>query len=464
MAGTNRRTMDLTEGNIYKQILLFSAPIFLGNLFQNLYNSVDSLVVGNFVGKGALAAVNTCAPISNLLIGFFTGMSAGASVLFARNFGKRDYDRLKRSIHTTVMFALIVGVTMAVFGAVFSEFLLGIVGCPEDIFTQADAYLKIYIMGILFTSIYNVESGVMRAVGDSRSPFYALVTASCLNIVLDIILVRYAGLGVIGVAIATIVSQFVSVCMVLRNMMRLDERYRFSVSELKIEKDLLMEVIDLGLPAGIQSSLISISNLFVHRYINSFGSTATAGVGVAQRLDRFVSMPCQALGLAVTTFVSQNVGAGKRERIRSGMVTTFVMGMISIAVMGIPLMLNSNFFIGLFNRDAEVMRVGSQMIHIMVPFYFLMCLNQVMSGSLRGFGFSRQVMLLSLIGMIGIRQIFLYVSMHIDWNIRYVFYGFPVGWFFQALCVYGYYFWLKKNGRLEEAFVNASGKAAEEKK
>lgn len=453
---SERRTMDLTEGNIFQQILIFSAPIFIGNLFQNLYNSVDSLVVGNFVGKGALAAVNTCAPISNLLIGFFTGMSAGASVLFARNFGAKDYGKLKRAIHTTLTFALILGIVMALFGMVFSRQLLRIVDCPSDIFEDANRYLKIYIAGILFTSIYNVESGVMRAVGDSRSPFYALVTASFINIVLDIVLVRFIGLGVIGVAIATVISQSVSVCMVYRNMHGLDERYRFNFKDMGIEKDLLLEVIDLGLPAGIQSSLISISNLFVHRYINSFGSTATAGVGIAQRLDRFVSMPCQALGLAITTFVSQNIGAGKRERIKNGMLTAFTMGMVSIAIMGIPLMLNTKLFLGLFNRDPEVLTYGAQMVHILVPFYFLMAMNQVMSGTLRGYGFSRQVMMLSLIGMIGIRQVFLYISMHIDWNIRNVFIGFPVGWFFQSVCVYAYFFYLKRSGKLEDAFIKNS--------
>ena len=450
---TAKRTMDLTEGSIYKQILIFAMPIFVGNLFQNLYNSVDSLVVGNFVGKEALAAVNTCAPISNLLVGFFTGMSAGASVLFARSFGAKNYDKLKRSIHTTILFALIIGVTLALFGIVFSRQLLHLIDCPEDVFADANRYLKIYIAGILFTSIYNVEAGVMRAVGDSRSPFYALVTASCINIVLDVLLVRFVGLGVIGVAIATIISQFVSVTMVYRNMCRMDERYRFHPDEMRIEKELLLEVVDLGLPAGIQSSLISLSNLFVHRYINSFGSTATAGVGIAQRLDRFVSMPCQALGLAITTFVSQNVGAKKKERIARGMRITFIMGLISIAVMGIPLLLNSKFFLGLFNKDAGVLEIGAAMIRVMVPFYILMNANQVLSGSLRGYGFSRQVMMLSLIGMIGIRQLFLYITMHIDWNIRYVFYGFPVGWFCQLLCVGGYYLYLKKTGKLDKAFL-----------
>lgn len=449
---TARRTMDLTEGSIYRQILIFSAPIFIGNLFQNLYNSVDSLVVGNFVGKGALAAVNTCAPISNLLVGFFTGMSAGASVLFARSFGAKDYDKLKRSVHTTILFALMIGVTLAVTGIIFSKQLLHVIDCPADIFEDADRYLKIYIAGILFTSIYNVEAGVMRAVGDSRSPFYALVTASCINIVLDVLLVRFIGLGVIGVAIATIISQFVSVTMVYRNMRRMDERYRFHPKEMKIEKDLLLEVVDLGLPAGIQSSLISLSNLFVHRYINSFGSTATAGVGIAQRLDRFVSMPCQALGLAITTFVSQNVGARKKERITRGMRVTFLMGLISIVIMGTPLLLNSKFFLGLFNKDPGVLETGAAMIRVMVPFYVLMDANQVLSGSLRGYGYSRQVMMLSLIGMIGIRQLYLYVFMHIDWNIKYVFYGFPVGWLFQLVCVGGFYLYLKKTGKLEKAF------------
>lgn len=449
---STHRTMDLTEGNIVRQMIQFAAPIFVGNLFQNLYNSVDSLVVGNFVGKAALAAVNTCAPISNLLIGFFTGMSAGASVLFSRSFGARDYDKLRDSIHTTLLFALIIGCTMAAFGVLFSRQLLGVVGCPQDVFADANRYLKVYIAGILFTSIYNVEASVLRAVGDSRSPFYALVTASLMNIVLDVLLVRYVGLGVLGVAIATVISQLTSVTLVFRQMVNMDEQYRFKFSRLHINRKLLMEVVDLGLPAGIQSSMISISNLFVHRYINSFGSTATAGAGIGQRLDRFVSMPCQALGLSITTFVSQNIGAGKKERITAGMRITFLLGVASVLIMGIPLAMNSEFFLGLFNKDPGVLQYGSQMIHTLVPFYWLMCASQVLSGSLRGYGYSRQVMFLSLIGMVGVRQLFLYISMHISWDIRNVFIGFPVGWFFQVFFIFLYYLHLKHNGKLDQIF------------
>ena len=449
---STHRTMDLTEGNIVRQMIQFAAPIFVGNLFQNLYNSVDSLVVGNFVGKTALAAVNTCAPISNLLIGFFTGMSAGASVLFSRSFGARDYDKLRDSIHTTLLFALIIGCTMAAFGVMFSRQLLGVVGCPQDVFADANRYLKVYIAGILFTSIYNVEAGVLRAVGDSRSPFYALVTASLMNIVLDVLLVRYVGLGVLGVAIATVISQLTSVTLVFRQMVNMDEQYRFKFSRLHINRKLLMEVIDLGLPAGIQSSMISISNLFVHRYINSFGSTATAGAGIGQRLDRFVSMPCQALGLSITTFVSQNIGAGKKDRITAGMRITFLLGVASVLIMGIPLAMNSEFFLGLFNKDPGVLQYGSQMIHTLVPFYWLMCASQVLSGSLRGYGYSRQVMFLSLIGMVGVRQLFLYISMHISWDIRNVFIGFPVGWFFQVFFIFLYYLHLKRSGKLDQVF------------
>ncbi|MBR3127902.1 MAG: MATE family efflux transporter, partial [Solobacterium sp.] len=310
----------------------------------------------------------------------------------------------------------------------------------------------VYIAGIHFTSIYNVEAGVLRAVGDSRSPFYALVTASLMNIVLDVLLVRYVGLGVLGVAIATVISQLTSVTLVFRQMVNMDEQYRFKFSRLHINRKLLMEVVDLGLPAGIQSSMISISNLFVHRYINSFGSTATAGAGIGQRLDRFVSMPCQALGLSITTFVSQNIGAGKKDRITAGMRITFLLGVASVLIMGIPLAMNSEFFLGLFNKDPGVLQYGSQMIHTLVPFYWLMCASQVLSGSLRGYGYSRQVMFLSLIGMVGVRQLFLYISMHISWDIRNVFIGFPVGWFFQVFFIFLYYLHLKRSGKLDQVF------------
>lgn len=429
-------------------MLIFSLPILIGYLFQNLYNSVDSLVVGNFVGKSALAAVNACSPISNLLVGFFTGMSTGASVVFSRCFGAKNYEKLKESIHTTVLFAVLLGVTMAVIGILMSTFLLQVVDCPEDVFPEADAYLNVYIAGILFTAIYNIGAGILRAVGDSRNPFYALVAASITNIILDVVFVKLFAMGVLGVAFATIIAQALSVILVFGKLFHADERYRLDVRALKINKELLLEVIDLGLPAGLQTCMISISNMFVQRYINGFGSTAMAGVGVAQRLDKFASMPCQSVGLAMTTFVSQNVGAGKMERLSKGMKVCFLLCFASVAIIGIPLYYGSDVLVALFNREPEVIYYGVGMMKTIIPLYITMVFYQGLSGALRGFGHSRAVMFLSLIGMIGARQLFLYISMQLHPVIDNVYYGYPLAWGITSIVLITYLWILRKNGTL----------------
>ena len=464
-AGTVRKksSVDLSQGNIVKGLILFAIPIFVGNLFQNLYNSVDSMVVGNFVGKNALAAVNVCSPITMLLNGFFVGMSTGSSVLFSQCFGARNYEKLKKAIHTTMIVALIIGIGLSLIGLVFHTQLLNIVSCPEDIFEEASGYLCIYIFGLFFTSVYNVEAGMLRSVGDSRNPFYALLIASCINIVLDLVFVGVLGMGVKGVAIATIISQFVSVCFTLNKMMKMDERYAFEFKSLKIDTSLIPEIMRLGLPAGVQMSIVSISNMFVSSYMNSFGSTVTAGVGVANRLDRFVSMPSQAIGLASTTFVSQNVGAGNKERTTQGIKWCFILGFASLLIMCVPMYINSEFFIKLFNSDPEVVSYGVLMMHTMIPLYWLMTIGQVVTGAVRGYGYSLQNMFLGLIGMVGVRQVFLYVTMHfISWKLQFVFYSYPVGWGANALVLAMYYFYLKFAGKLDARVKQVNLEQSEE--
>ena len=438
--------MDLTEGNLSRQVISFSFPILVGYLFQNLYNSVDSMVVGNFVSKYALGAVNACSPISMLLTSFFVGVSSGASVLFSQCFGAQKYEKLKRAIHTTVLLSTAVGVGMTVLGILFCRQLLMIVDCPADIFDDASQYLRIYIGGLFFTSVYNVEAGVLRAVGDSRSPFYALLTASVVNVALDVLLVCAADMGVAGVAIATVISQMISAWVTLQRMRRMDGRYAFRFRELAVAPELVEEVIRLGLPAGVQMSVISLSNLFVSRYINSFSSAATAGVGVASRLDRFVSMPSQALGLAVTTFVSQNLGARKPKRAARSVWNCCLMACASAVIIGVPLLLWPERFVGLFNQDPEVIAYGVHMLRALIPFYLVMAVNQVMSGAIRGYGYSTAVMVCSLLGMVGLRQLYLAISMHIAWRIKFVYYGYPVGWGAQLLLLAAYFCYVKMTG------------------
>lgn len=435
-----KRSTDLTEGGIVRLITVFALPILLSQIFQNLYNSVDSIVVGNFVGTTALAAVSSCGDIAQLLVGFFTGLSAGSGVLFARCYGARDYQGLHDAIHTAVTFSALLGCLMAGLGICLSPFLLSVVRCPADVLPEAGVYLRIYFVGILFTSIYNVGAGVLRAVGDSRTPLYFLLAASAVNIALDLFFVTVVRMGVAGVAVATVCSQLLSVFLLFRRMVRTDDVYRFSFRDMRIQKSYLLQVIDLGIPAAIQSSLNSISNLFVQRYINSFGSSAMAGIGAAKKIDKFIGLFSQTIGLSATTFVSQNLGAGKRGRALRGVRVCLVMGLVTIVVPGAAIVLETPFFVRIFTTDRAAIDYGVDMLLTMMPFYCFQTFNQVYSNAVRGFGRSRAVMVLSLLGMIGCRQVFLSVSMAVSRSVANIYYCFPVGWFFSALFVMIYYF------------------------
>ena len=435
-----KSSMDLTQGSIIRLILVFASPIFIGQVFQNLYNSVDSIIVGHFVGTTALAAVSSCSDISFLFTGFFTGLSAGAGVLFARHFGAKDYDKLHDAIHTSVFFSTILGLIMATIGILCTPVLLAIIDCPADVYPEASSYLRIYLIGVLFTSIYNVGSGVLRAVGNSRSPLYYLIASSLTNIALDLICVVWLGMGVEGVAIATVVSQLISVVLVFRKLLTTQDVYRLHIRDLKIDKSILLQVMDLGLPAALQSCLLSISNLFIQRYINVFGSSAMAGIGAAKKIDKFAGLIGQSLGLATTTFVSQNVGARRTDRAFRGIRICLTLAFVSVACIGIPVYYNAEFFISLFTEDASAIGFGVSMVHTMMPFFFIQSINQVFANATRGFGKSRVVMVCSLAGMVGMRQLFLAIVTSIRNDVRFVYLGYPLGWFFAALFVTTYFY------------------------
>ena len=435
-----KTSLDLTQGSITKQIILFALPILLSQVFQNLYNSVDSLIVGNFLGTTALAAVTSCADISQLLVGFFTGLSAGAGVLFARYFGMKNYERLHDAISTSLIFSFIIGITMMAVGICIADVLLNIVACPADVYDEAIIYLRVYLVGLLFTSLYNVASGVLRSVGDSRNPFIYLVISSILNIILDIIFVVVFKMQVLGVALATIISQLLSVILVYYQLTHAHDVYRIDLRHLKFDSTMLKEVISLGLPAALQSCLISISNLFVQRYVNLFGSSVMAGVGAAKKIDKFVGLIANSLGMSTATFVSQNIGAKRIDRAKKGIRITFVLAFIPVAIIGSLIYIYANRAISLFIDDKDAIYYGAMMIQTMMPLYYSQSINQIMLNTLRGFGKSFVAMILSLLGMIGIRQLFLAISFSIERNVNHVFLGYPIGWIFSAVFVSLFYF------------------------
>lgn len=449
-----RSSMDMTQGNIVRLIIIFALPILAGQVFQNLYNSVDAIVVGRYVGTTALAAVSASSDISQLLVGFFTGLSTGCGVLLARYFGAQKYERLHDAIHTALCFALILGLCMATLGIVCTPLLLKMVGCPADVYAEAASYLRIYLAGILFTAIYNVGSGILRAVGDSRHPFFYLVISSVVNIILDLLFVVWFGMGVMGVALATIISQLTSVTLVFLQLTRTEDVYKVTFSHLKMEKDLVREVIDLGLPAAIQSSLISISNLFVQRYINGFGSSAMAGIGAAKKIDKFVGLIAQSVGQSATTFISQNYGAGKLDRAFKSLLYCMCINFTMIALIGTPVYFLAEKAVSIFTTDPDSIAYGVGMVHVMMPCYFIQSLNALFANATRGFGKSKVVMCCSVFGMVVCRQIFLAVTMHMNYDVVNVYRGYPFGWACAACSVMTYFYfaiWRKHRHELKKA-------------
>ncbi|MBO4378277.1 MAG: MATE family efflux transporter [Clostridia bacterium] len=450
-----KSSMDLTQGSIPRLIAIFALPLLLSQLFQNLYNSVDSIIVGRFVGTTALAAVSSCGDISILLVGFFNGLAAGSGVLFSRYFGAKNEELLHKSIHTAVTFCVILGLIMMTVGIILTPALLRLVKCPDDVYVQAESYLRVYFIGMLFLSLYNVGAGVLRAVGDSRSPFIYLVISSVINVVLNLFFVVVLHLDVLGVAIATVISQLCSVALVLRRLLGTQDVYRLVLKDLKIDRKILVEVIDLGLPSAIQSAIISSSNLFVQRYVNSFGSAAMAGIGAAKKVDKFLMMISQSLNWSTTTFVSQNLGAGKRDRAFSCIRTCLIGGATILIMIGIPVFIFAPEIIELFSTDAAAIVFGVGMVRVMAPFYSVHLVNNVLSGAVRGFGRSRVVMYFSIAGMVVMRQIFLAITMSIDHNVQYVYYGYPFGWTCSAILVVIYYFIVIRKGK-DTASVQAA--------
>ncbi len=443
-----KSSVDMTQGSISNNIFRFALPIFVSSVFQNLYNSVDSIVVGRFVGKIALAAVNSCADISMLLTGFFTGLSTGAGVLFSRYFGGKRYDDLHKALHTTLAASIIFAIVLAVAGIAASPLILDMIDCPADVYLEAETYLRIYLIGILFTALYNVGSGVLRAVGDSKSPFYYLITSSLINIVLDLVFVIYFNMGTLGVAFATIIAQFVSVVLVAVKMIRTDDVYKLVIDDLKIDFEMLKEIVRFGIPAALQASVFAVSNLFVQKYINYFGSDALAGIGTAKKIDKFIGLTSQAIGLSMSTFVSQNIGANNKQRAFEGIKVANILGFVAWILIATPVYIFAREIVMIFTTDENAIAYGVAMIRTMAPFYYFMTLNQVYSNAVRGFGYSLMVMILSIIGIVVTKQVYLALMMHYLPMPFHVYISYPIGWVCSAILVYLYYFFKIKRDNI----------------
>jgi putative MATE family efflux protein len=433
------KNIDMTQGVIWKQLVAFAVPLLFGFIFQQLYNTVDSVVVGNFVGKEALAAVGSTGNIINTLIGFFSGLATGASVVIARLFGARDDAGVSKAVHTTVLLTLVLAVLFTVLGVSMVPTMLRFMKTPADVFSDAKTYLTIYFAGVSGLMLYNVGAGILRAVGDSRRPLYFLVFSAIVNTVLDLVFVLAFGLGVAGVAYATIISQFLSAVLVTLTLMRSSGAYRLNLRALRFSPPMLKSIIRIGLPAAIQSALTSFSNVFVQSYINSFGSACMAGWSAYGKLDQLALLPMQSISMASTTFVGQTLGALDMRRAKRGVRIAILMSTLSTALLMLPLMLYARPLLGFFNRDPGVLEFGRLFVVWISPFYVFACVNDILAGALRGAGESKAPMFIMLTCFVVIRQIYLYFVSRAAQTVLPIALGYPLGWILCALLQFAYY-------------------------
>lgn len=420
---------DMTKGSILMQLITFSMPLMLGNVFQMLYNTVDSVVVGNFVGTQALAAVGSTTMIVNIMVFFFGGFSTGATVVIARRYGAGDRQKLHTAIQTTMTATFILSVVFTVMGLVGVDPMLRLMATPDDVFDQAAVYLRVYMAGFSGLVIYNMCSGILRAVGDTTRPLYFLILTSLMNIVLDLFFVLTMKMGIAGVAYATIISQFISAGLTLALLTFTKDVYRMDWRDLHLNSKVVGEIVAVGLPAGIQSIVTAVSNVFVQSYINAFQSQCMAGWATYNKLNQFVELPMQSLAIASTTFVSQNIGANQEERANRG---AFLSVALCLAVTGVIILVIELFAapaVALFTTDEEVIRFGVLFIRTNCVFLLFNCVNHVLAGAMRGRGESTAPMVIMLLSFVVLRQTYLFVMTHYIANTPTVVgFGYPLGW------------------------------------
>ena len=438
-------TRDMTRGPILKQLLLFAVPLLFGNIFQMLYNTVDSIVVGNFVGKEALAAVGSTTMIINMLVFFFNGFSVGAGVVIGQRFGAKEEKELHTAVETTMALTFVFCVLFTIIGMSYVRPMLYLMATPEDVFDNAASYLNIYFAGISGLLIYNMGSGILRAVGNTTLPLMFLVLTSILNIILDLFFVISLHMGIEGVAYATILSQFLSAALTLLLLSRTKEIYRMVWRDLRIDKTVTKLIFAVALPAGIQSVITAFSNTFVQAYINYFGSSCMAGWSCYNKLDQVVFLTTQSIAMAATSFVSQNIGAKQEERANRGTVVSMALAVSTIVVVGGTLVLNARQAVRLFTQDESVIAFGVMFIRTNTMFVMFNGVNHVLAGALRGRGDSRGPMYIMLMGFVVLRQIYLFVLTRFISNTpRPVGFSYPVGWMLTMIMELTYYMYRRK--------------------
>lgn len=424
---TPQKTL-MTEGCIWKILLRFAFPLFLGNLFQQLYNTVDSLVAGNFCGNEALAAVSSSGSLCHLIIGFFQGTFVGASVIISRFYGARDEEGVDKAIHTTVVFALAAGVILSILGVCFTPTILRWMGTPENVMPNSVLYFRIYCASLLALVLYNTSNGIFQALGDSRHPLYYLILSSVVNVVLDLLFVAVFRWGVAGAALATALGQSLSAALGFLHLMSGKFIVRLSLKKLRPDPALLQRILHMGLPSGVQNSVISIANLVVQSNINAFGDLAMAGCGSYSKVEGFVFLPIMSLSMALTTFVSQNLGAGRQDRVRTGSKLGVLMTIGFAELVGVAFFLLAPQIIGLFSPTPEVVVFGVRQARVVSLFYFLLAFSHACSAILRGAGRAIVPMTIMLSVWCVFRICYITAMVRLIPDITVIFTAYPVTW------------------------------------
>ncbi|WP_300361924.1 MATE family efflux transporter [Fusobacterium sp.] len=422
------KTLDMTEGSIVKKLLLFSIPLILGNLLQQTYNTVDSIIVGNYVGSNALAAVGSSAMLIYLLIGFSQGIAVGAGVIISQAIGAKDNKRINLSVHTAIMIAILLGLFLSVIGFIFTPQLLKWMKTPPEIMAESIEYLRLFSLGLVFSIVYNMEAGILNAVGNSKRSLLYLGIASVTNIFLDLLFVRGFNMGIKGVAIATNISQFISCILALIFLLRVNDTYKVYLRKIKIHKKIAFNIIKVGFPTGIQSTVVSFSNVLIQTSINVFGPSIIAGFGIYLKIDGFNILPILSLSMASTTFTGQNYGARKKDRVKRGMWITLGMSIIYTIITGILILLFSRPLVSLFTKEEKIIEASIYAMKYFCPFYSLLAMLHSLAGTVRGAGKTIPPMLVLLFSMCIFRIFWIRFILPLDNTVGNILVLYPITW------------------------------------
>lgn len=438
LAKNNKNTLLMTQGNIWKLLITFSIPLIIGNLLQQMYNTADSIIVGNFVGSNGLAAVGSGTALINLIIAFAQGASVGAGVVVSQYIGADKKDKIKISVHTSICISIILGLILSLLGIFASPSLLIMMKTPKVVLKSSILYLQIYCGGLIFNVIYNMATGILNAAGNSKKPLVYLAIASFTNIILDLLFIKIFKLGVMGAAIATDISQAISCILAIGYLLKVKSDYKLYIKDLKINKETAVKIIKIGLPTAIQNMVISFSNVLVQSSVNAYGATAMAGCAAYLKIDGFNILPVLSISMAVTTFTGQNVGANRLDRVKKGMYSSLIMVLVYTAFIGAVLLIFSHQVLGLFTHSAHVITYGQLVMKYFCPYYFLLGILNVLAGTVRGAGKGIPPMIILLFSMCIFRILWIKIALPFYSSIDGVFILYPISWLVGAILMIFY--------------------------